>query len=354
MESARRASAVHRLRTGRGLRITEEGVINEEMYEEEDDDLPVQYRRLTAHLLNVNTDFGRRLNEYITNHQALRQATTTVMPPGYNQMPPTRPSPTAPPSIFMPYMPYGQHTQQIPYGQHPQEAPMQPQFAPPAIYGQTPYSFPQAQQNTFQQQQPSFTPGMPMNSNVQINSPRTADLAFNEHMFMPSFHRGLNSFIANAGATAFYDPDVPLSMPQASSTTMSMPNTFNTTVGTPGTHDSNMSTPLTHETPSSTPRRYDTRSTMTPPTRAAQQEQSQTQVTPERVLTETIIPSIERAEPSMVASPTPSQHSQVNQLPEANQGPEEDVDADAEELVALNWADFMEGEDDWDQQENLA
>lgn len=44
------------------------------MYEEEDDDLPMQYRRLTAHLQTQNADFDRRLHAYLTNHVAMRTA----------------------------------------------------------------------------------------------------------------------------------------------------------------------------------------------------------------------------------------------------------------------------------------
>ncbi|KAK6442729.1 hypothetical protein LTR95_001045 [Oleoguttula sp. CCFEE 5521] len=44
------------------------------MYEEEDDDLPMQYRRLTAHLQIQNADFDRRLAAYLTNHVAMRSA----------------------------------------------------------------------------------------------------------------------------------------------------------------------------------------------------------------------------------------------------------------------------------------
>ena len=49
-------------------------MVNEEMYEEEDDDLPMQYRRLTAHLQTSNADFDRRLAAYLTNHVAMRAA----------------------------------------------------------------------------------------------------------------------------------------------------------------------------------------------------------------------------------------------------------------------------------------
>lgn len=74
VESARRASEIHKRRTGRSLRVTEQDVVNEEMYEEEDDDLPMQYRRLTAHLQTTNADFDRRLAAYLTNHVAMRAA----------------------------------------------------------------------------------------------------------------------------------------------------------------------------------------------------------------------------------------------------------------------------------------
>lgn len=48
--------------------------MNEEMYEEEDDDLPMQYRRLTAHLQTQNAYFDRRINAYISSQMAMRQA----------------------------------------------------------------------------------------------------------------------------------------------------------------------------------------------------------------------------------------------------------------------------------------
>ncbi|TIA45763.1 hypothetical protein D6C79_05480 [Aureobasidium pullulans] len=84
VESARRASEIHKRRTGRSLRVTEQDVINEEMYEEEDDDLPMQYRRLTAHLQTSNADFDRRLAAYLTNHVAMRAALGHNIGEGYN------------------------------------------------------------------------------------------------------------------------------------------------------------------------------------------------------------------------------------------------------------------------------
>lgn len=54
--------------------MTEQDVINEEMYEEEDDDLPSHYRRLAAHIQTGSSDFNRRLSEYLTTHVAMRDA----------------------------------------------------------------------------------------------------------------------------------------------------------------------------------------------------------------------------------------------------------------------------------------
>ena len=91
MESARRASEIHKRRTGRSLRVTEQDVVNEEMYEEEDDDLPMQYRRLTAHLQTGSADFNRRLSAYLTNHVAMRTALDQAITNSYAQQYPNAP-----------------------------------------------------------------------------------------------------------------------------------------------------------------------------------------------------------------------------------------------------------------------
>ena len=91
VESARRASEIHKRRTGRSLRVTEQDVVNEEMYEEEDDDLPVQYRRLTAHLQTGSADFNRRLSNYLTNHVAMRSALDQAITNAYAQQYPNAP-----------------------------------------------------------------------------------------------------------------------------------------------------------------------------------------------------------------------------------------------------------------------
>ncbi|KAI4153282.1 MAG: hypothetical protein L6R39_001614 [Caloplaca ligustica] len=107
VESARRASEIHKRRTGRSLRVTEQDVVNEEMYEEEDDDLPMQYRRLTAHLQTGSADFNRKLSAYLTNHVAMRSALDQAITNSYAQQYPNAPQfahnqPTMYPSPFMP------------------------------------------------------------------------------------------------------------------------------------------------------------------------------------------------------------------------------------------------------------
>jgi hypothetical protein len=72
IESARRASEIHKKRTGRALRVTEQDVVNEEMYEEEDDDLPTQYQRLSAHLHTGSMSFNRRLHDYMATAAGVR------------------------------------------------------------------------------------------------------------------------------------------------------------------------------------------------------------------------------------------------------------------------------------------
>ncbi|BFZ56793.1 hypothetical protein PYCC9005_003841 [Savitreella phatthalungensis] len=82
MESARRASEIHKRRTGKALKISEQDVINEEMYEEEDDDLPSAYRNLNSHLYTGSSSFDARLQAYLANAVAFRKALSGTGKPG--------------------------------------------------------------------------------------------------------------------------------------------------------------------------------------------------------------------------------------------------------------------------------
>lgn len=54
--------------------MTEADVVNEEMYEEEDDDLLFRYRHLASHLQTDSELFNRRLQAYLANQMGIRSA----------------------------------------------------------------------------------------------------------------------------------------------------------------------------------------------------------------------------------------------------------------------------------------
>ncbi|KAG8629709.1 hypothetical protein KVT40_001328 [Elsinoe batatas] len=130
IESARRASEIHKRRTGRSLRVTEQDVVNEEMYEEEDDDLPMQYRRLTAHLQTSNAEFDRRLAAYLTNHVAMRTALGQAV--NQNNMYPNAPQ----------FAGQGSQMPETPFGMQQNMGPPQ-QNRSPMAFRQSAYPVPQ-------------------------------------------------------------------------------------------------------------------------------------------------------------------------------------------------------------------
>ena len=152
VESARRASEIHKRRTGRSLRVTEQDVVNEEMYEEEDDDLPMQYRRLTAHLQTGSADFNRRLSAYLTNHVAMRTALDQAITNSYAQQYPNAPQFAHNQSMYpSPFMAQTMPQQQSPLsysqsyptpGATPTYRP-NPQVRPPSVSQGTPRYSPQ-------------------------------------------------------------------------------------------------------------------------------------------------------------------------------------------------------------------
>jgi len=95
------------------------------MYEEEDDDLPLQYRRLTAHLQTGSADFNRRLAAYLTNQVAMRSAMEQMVNnsyaqqyPGMSQQYPQQQRP----NMFMPQQPIAQSPMSM-YRQAPYPSP---------------------------------------------------------------------------------------------------------------------------------------------------------------------------------------------------------------------------------------
>jgi hypothetical protein len=202
VESARRASDIHKRRTGRSLRVREEDVVNEEMYEEEDDDLPLQYRQLTAHLRTGNPDFNNRLAAYLTNHVAMRSALEQSISNSYAQQYPNAPQFAPQYSSVFP-SPMLAHQQQQ---QQSQQQIMQPQPSQnPPVYRHAPYPTPRQQQQSFPQphqhiqsasiatpqEVPGPIPTVPLiktESSVQAKTPLSATSAVPPQR--PSFPQG--------------------------------------------------------------------------------------------------------------------------------------------------------------------
>ncbi|KAH9862280.1 hypothetical protein IAQ61_010483 [Plenodomus lingam] len=178
IESARRASEIHKRRTGRGLRVTEQDVINEEMYEEEDDDLPTQYQRLNAHLHTTSVMFNKKLHDYIaTQHGVRNMFMSQYQTPPYQQAagPSAGPMPQAqannwlnpsmlpPQQMFNPSNPQGiQQTQHFP------SSPGAPQG-----FRQSPYYIPQRTHS----HQRSLSIQMPTTANFEAVSPQVNSAA---------------------------------------------------------------------------------------------------------------------------------------------------------------------------------
>ncbi|KAI1113995.1 hypothetical protein F5Y14DRAFT_441429 [Nemania sp. NC0429] len=71
VQSAKMASDIHRKRTGRGLKVSEEIVLREEMYEEMEDDMPRPYRYLAAHLHTNSPELNHRVSAYVASQTAM-------------------------------------------------------------------------------------------------------------------------------------------------------------------------------------------------------------------------------------------------------------------------------------------
>lgn len=147
VESARRASEIHKKRTGRALKVTEQDVLNEEMYEEEEDDLPFPYRRLiNSQLQTGSPEFNRRLSTYLTNHLAMRTALEQSIANSYQlQNGSNMPYNYNPQLMFPSPMLAHQGTHQGPAQPQvmPQQSPQQQQpHSPSATYRHAPYPQP--------------------------------------------------------------------------------------------------------------------------------------------------------------------------------------------------------------------
>lgn len=65
------ASEIHKKRTGKGFRISEEIVLKEEMYEEEEEFFPRSHRLLGPHMQTASPEMNLRMEAYLTNRMAM-------------------------------------------------------------------------------------------------------------------------------------------------------------------------------------------------------------------------------------------------------------------------------------------
>jgi hypothetical protein len=110
--------------------VTEQDVISEEMYEEEDDDLPSQYRRLAAHLQTNSSIFNQRLAAYLTGQIGVRSAVDQYLSNSYAQQ-------------FQPNQLMYQNPAMV---QQFHQQMMQPSNSPTSMYREAPYPIPNLQQ----------------------------------------------------------------------------------------------------------------------------------------------------------------------------------------------------------------
>ncbi|CAM1504250.1 Fc.00g018410.m01.CDS01 [Cosmosporella sp. VM-42] len=65
IQSAKQASTIHKQRTGKALKITDEIVQNEEMYEEEEDYMPRSYKVLAPQMETASHEFNHRIDTFL-------------------------------------------------------------------------------------------------------------------------------------------------------------------------------------------------------------------------------------------------------------------------------------------------
>ena len=141
IESARRASKIHKKRTGRALRVTEADVINEKMYDEEDGDVTTAYRNLSV--LMGGGPIDRRFAAYYQHQVHMRNAVDREL---HHRMAMSQTGV----GVVTGYSPHqmspGQYTlqqQQYPFFRQPLQQRQQQQQQQPA-YRQPPYAPPVA------------------------------------------------------------------------------------------------------------------------------------------------------------------------------------------------------------------
>jgi hypothetical protein len=145
--------------------VTEQDVTNEEMYEEEEDDLPSQYRRLTAHLQTNSAAFNQRLSAYLTGQISVRSAVDQYLSKPYAQQ-------FQNPQQFQSSQPMYQYPGMA-HQFHPQI--MHQSGSPTSMYRQTPYPMPNLHQRQAAMHGRSASIANPQMSSHKMQSPVLPD-----------------------------------------------------------------------------------------------------------------------------------------------------------------------------------
>ena len=223
MESAKRASEIHKKRTGRYYRITEETVINEQMYEEEDDN--PRYR-LTSHMQWPNTLLQQRAQAMMSiqmeNRKLLGQAVNSTLQhnPHFNQA-----QFISPGMMQMPHSGYNFLMPSPQMDHNPQS---------PISYHHSPYATPNEQKGQNMHQRSATIAGFPrQGSQSAHNSPVETHQFDNRRMSLPPQNAAQQSS--------------QFKLPQKSSPAMSQNGSYPTTPAVP----QQASSPL-HQSPAQT------------------------------------------------------------------------------------------------------
>ncbi|OAA37345.1 hypothetical protein BBO_07727 [Beauveria brongniartii RCEF 3172] len=144
VQSARMASDIHKRRTGKSFRITEDIVMKEEMYEEEDDDLPRSYRVLGPNMQTSSPELNYRVGAYFNNRLAMSKMVARTDDDWRNNEVNTKFA-----QLFPQHARQNSDTSPVSPPQPPQQLPQQHQQLP-----QQHQQLPQQHQHQHQQQSP--------------------------------------------------------------------------------------------------------------------------------------------------------------------------------------------------------
>jgi len=227
------ASDIHRKRTGKSFKISEEIVTKEEMYEEEDDDLPRSLRVLTSHLKTGSPDFDFKLQSFVANRvvmasmvagisheewlkndpinkmfaQQFSGASTATMPNQMYRNQPHQQPHAQTPSNQSPISPGYSNVSPVAYQSPSNQYPRDPSdsaghprrnddsLSPPALTPRSASQTPQSRATPVHSSASVVTPMTEYPQHSGPNSSFTSAISNDVKMMMPGFDMGFNNFM---------------------------------------------------------------------------------------------------------------------------------------------------------------